>query len=91
MSVVVGYAQTVSEFLEACRWKTFSHHVSKLLRCGYMKDLAFPNCNFLSDEVHIKLNVFCAFVMHRIGAHVASRDIVAEDYRSFLQRAVEFT
>ena len=43
----------------------------------------------LSYKVHIELNVFCVFVVHWIRAHVASRDIVAEDDRGLGQWVVK--
>jgi hypothetical protein len=54
-----------------------------------LKNLALSNIDFLSYKVHIELNVFCASMVQWIRAHVASRDIVAEDDRGLGQWAVK--
>jgi len=55
-----------------------------------MYNFALSDCDLLADEVHIKLNVFCAFVVHWIGAHVAGGDIVAEDDGGLREGTVQF-
>jgi hypothetical protein len=47
------------------------------------------NNDFLLHEVDIKLYVLRSFVMHWIGAHVASGDIVAEHDCCLVQGTVE--
>jgi hypothetical protein len=54
-----------------------------------LKNLALSNNDFLSYKVHIELNVFYAFVVHWIRAHVAGGDIVAEDDCGLGQWAVK--
>ena len=54
-----------------------------------MKNLALANGNFLPYKVHVELDVLRSFVMHWIGAHIASRDIVAEHDRGLGQWTVQ--
>lgn len=55
-----------------------------------MQNADMPQCNTISNEMKVNLNVFGALMLDWIRGHVGSTDIVAEDDGSTGQRLVKF-
>ena len=43
-----------------------------------MRDTKFSNGDLLSDEVDVKLYVFCSSMVNRVPGHIHRGDVVAE-------------
>jgi len=54
-----------------------------------MQDTNITNGDTLSDEVEINLDVLRALMLHWVGGHVHSADVVAVDQRSAVKGSVE--
>ena len=48
-----------------------------------MKNTKLTQLNLLSNEVHIKLNVLGALMLHRIRREIGGRNIITKNHRSF--------
>jgi hypothetical protein len=55
-----------------------------------MEDAEVAELHVFPDEVDVELNVFGAFVVHRIGGHVHRGHVVAVGYRGLGEGALEF-
>jgi hypothetical protein len=55
-----------------------------------MEDAEVAELHVFLDEVDVELNVFGAFVVHRIGGHVHRGHVVAVGHRGLGEGALEF-
>ena len=85
------HIQTGSELRKYLSGKTFGEDVGILGQSWDMQDTNITNSDMLSDKVEINLDVLRTLMLHRVGGHVYSADVVVEDHRSAVKGTMELS
>ena len=75
--------------VEERRQQALCEDVRELARARYMKNMELAECNLLSDEMNVELDVFGPPMMNWIACHVHRRNVVAVRDRGALDVAVQ--